>query len=485
MFLRAGIVFKALGSLSSVIRLRSFNTSTEEGRARERLRRVFWTGIGSVAAKSINTICMLIVVPITLSYLGAERFGLWMAITSLVVFLGFSDLGIGNVILNFVSEAYAKSDKEKAKKHVSNAFFLLISVSIALSLIFSFLYPRIAWDEFFNVSSPIAKKEVGPAVAMFVACFIVNLPLSIIPRIQMGYQEGYVSSICQGIANLIGLAGIIAAVYLQVGLPWLVLVIAGFPIIGNAFNGIVLFAFQRPWLIPRRYDANALLSKQILRIGFLFLILQICNVIICFSDNIIIAKVLGPAVVADYAVPARLFIIVPMIFSMFLTPLWPAYAEANCRADAVWIKKTLARALFATFAACLISSLLLVLFGENILEIWVGSRVTFSLALMVSLGIWNIVYPVVSGMAFFLNGINKIRFQVLFALLTALLSTILKIILAAWIGLAGIAFANSVVSFIIMLVPYSIYIAVWFSRQSNSVNFKEKISLENGRCYHT
>jgi O-antigen/teichoic acid export membrane protein len=473
----SGRVLRAL----SVIRLRAFDTSTIEGRSNERFRRVFWTASTSVIAKSVNTLTMLAVVPITLSYLGNERFGLWMAITSLVVFLGFADLGIGNVILNLVSEAYAKNDIEAAKKHVSNAFFMLIWVSVGLGFLFAFMYPQIAWDRFFNVSSSIARREAGPAVAMFVACFIVNLPFSIIPRIQMGYQEGYLTSIWQAISNLIGLGGIIAVVHLKAGLPWLVLVIAGFPIVGNLLNGIGLFAFQRPWLIPRRQDVNALISKKILWVGFLFLILQISNAIIYFSDNIIIAKVLGPEAVTDYAVPYRLFTIVPMILSMFLTPLWPAYAEANSRGDGRWMKKTLINSILTTFAICALSSFFLIAFGEKILEIWVGSKVIFSLSLMVSLGIWNILSSVLTAIALFLNAINKIRFQVIFALPTAIFSILAKVVLAGSVGLPGVAYGNVAVSVLIMLLPYAIYLAMWFAKQPNTLVSSNK---EVG-CYPT
>jgi hypothetical protein len=87
----------------------------------------------------------------------------------------------------------------------------------------------------------------------------------------MGYQEGYLSSIWQAISNLIGLAGIIAVVHLKAGLPWLVLAIAGFPIIGNLLNGIGLFAFQRRWLIPRRQEVNALVSAKHRLVSFFIL----------------------------------------------------------------------------------------------------------------------------------------------------------------------------------------------------------------------
>ena len=344
-------MFGRASTVLSVIRLRPFDTSTIEGRSNERLRRVVWTAATSALAKAVSTLTILVSVPITLGYLGTERYGLWMAITAVVAFLGFADLGIGNVVLNLVSETNGKNDIEAARQSISNAFFMLVCISAGLASLFVLTYPYVGWDRFFNVSSSVARQEAGPAVATFLVCFLVNLPVSIIPRIQMGYQEGYLSSIWQGISNLLGLAALIVVVHLKAGLPWLVLVITGTPALGNVLNGISLFAFQRPRLIPRRQDLNASIAKQIVWVGFLFLVLQVTNAIIYSADNIIIARVLGPEAVTDYAVPARLFLIVPNIVYMFLVPLWPAYGEASARGDDSWAINTLVRAILATFGS--------------------------------------------------------------------------------------------------------------------------------------
>jgi O-antigen/teichoic acid export membrane protein len=455
-------------SVLSVMRLKPFDTSTVEGRSNERLRRVFWTATTSAFAKGVNTLAILVSVPITLGYLGTERYGLWMTITSIVAFLGFADLGIGNVILNLVSESNGKNDVEAARKCISSAFFLLIWISVSLAFLFALIYPYVGWDQFFNVSSSIARKEAGPAVATFLACFLINLPLSIIPRIQMGYQEGYLSSIWQGISNLLGLAGLVVIVHLKAGLPWLVLVITGSPALGNLLNGISLFAVQRPWLVPRWQDISALFAKQIGWIGFLFLILQVTNAITYSADNIIIARVLGPEAVTNYAVPSKLFIIVPNIIYMFLAPLWPAYGEASARGDDSWATKTLVKAILATFVLCLLSSLFLLAFGEKILQVWTGSRVMFSLSLMIGLGAWTTLQSVITAIGLFLCAINKIGFQAIFALLTAFFATLAKVVLAGSIGLPGVVWGQVAVSAFLMLIPYTIYLTKRFAKSPDA-----------------
>jgi O-antigen/teichoic acid export membrane protein len=448
----------------SIVRLHPFDTTTTEGRSSERLRRMFWSATTSMLAKVINTLTILISVPITLNYLGTERYGLWMTITSVVAFLGFADLGIGNVILNLVSEANGKDDAESARVSISNAIAMLTGIAIFLSIIFALIYPRVNWTAFFNLSSAAAKNEAGTAMMVFVACFLVNLPLSIFPRIQMGYQEGYFSSLWQATSNLLGLGALIMAVQLRAGLPWLVLVITGFPVLGNFLNGISLFGLQRPWLLPKWRDLHSFVSKHIIQVGLFFLILQITNAITYSSDNIIIAQALGPEAVTNYAIPMRLFIIFPNIIYMFLSPLWPAYGEAGARGDEGWAKKTLIRSIIATFALSLGSAIMLVLFGRIILQVWTGSRVAFSLWLMIGMAMWMTLSTVLAAIAMFLNAINKIAFQTVFSIITAVFATFTKISLVGSLGLYGVIWGQIAVSILCMLIPYGIYLRARFSQ---------------------
>ncbi len=82
--------------ISSLLKLSSFNTQTAEGRSRERYRRASLSTIAAGLSKVVSILTGLITVPLTIKYLGAERYGLWMTISSTIAMLTFADLGIGN-----------------------------------------------------------------------------------------------------------------------------------------------------------------------------------------------------------------------------------------------------------------------------------------------------------------------------------------------------------------------------------------------------
>ena len=91
-------------------------------RAAERNRRVALAGVTAAAARVVQIGASLITVPLALRYLGTERFGLWMTISSVLLMAGFADFGLGNGLLNAVAKAHGKDDIEGIKKAISSGF---------------------------------------------------------------------------------------------------------------------------------------------------------------------------------------------------------------------------------------------------------------------------------------------------------------------------------------------------------------------------
>src|ERR1035438_2273421 len=105
-----GLMLRRLLQLRLLLRFTAFDTSSEAGRSKERYRRVALTTLTSVGARGIGTLMALVSVPLTLGYLGKERYGLWMTISSIVAMLSFADFGMGNGLLNAVAVANGKND---------------------------------------------------------------------------------------------------------------------------------------------------------------------------------------------------------------------------------------------------------------------------------------------------------------------------------------------------------------------------------------
>ena len=85
----------ALLELRASLRLKPFDTSSEEGRSKERQRRALLTMIADVFARGCGLIVLILTLRIALPYLGQERYGILATVISFASILIALDLGIG------------------------------------------------------------------------------------------------------------------------------------------------------------------------------------------------------------------------------------------------------------------------------------------------------------------------------------------------------------------------------------------------------
>jgi O-antigen/teichoic acid export membrane protein len=430
----------------------------QKSRATERHRRVALSATAGAIAKGVSLLTAVISVPITLSYLGVERYGLWMTISSLALVLSFADMGLGNGLLNAIAGADGKEDKDEAHRNVSTAFFMLVALAFSLGVVFAFAYPWILWARVFNVSAPQAVGEAGPSIAAFVGCTVASVPMALVQRIQLGYQEGFSNSLWQIFGSGLGLLGLLVAVGIGAGLPWVVLAFAGGPLLATFAQNIVVFSGRYRHLRPRWSLASRAVAVQLAKSGFLFFVLQAAVVVAFASDAIVVTQLLGPESVAQYSVASRLLGLPAVLAGMILTPLWPAYAEAIARGDSSWVRTTLRRSLILALAGTSLFASLLVLGGADLIRWWAGSTVVPSLSLLIVLGLWTVVQATGSAVAMFLNGANVVRAQVVWATVMAAGALVLKIILTRTLGLPGVVWGTLLAYLVFTVVPYSLLV---------------------------
>jgi O-antigen/teichoic acid export membrane protein len=332
------------------------------------------------------------------------------------------------------------------------------ALSLLIGLFFLVLQGWVPWARVFNVASPLAVVEAGPATVVFVACLLVSAPLGIVQRVQAGYQRGFDNSLWQAIGSLLGLGGLLTLIRLGQGVPWLVLAVVGLPLLATVTQGCVLFGWRHPELRPSWGAFSRQAAGKILRLGGLFFVLQLAAALAFASDNLIAAQVLGSASVAEYAVTAQLFSLPMLMLGTLFNPLWPAYGEAVTRGDFGWVGQTLKRSLLLAALVAGIPSVVLVLWGVPIIHWWAGSSVTPSFWLLLGLALWATLQALGNAVAMFLNGASVIRLQVICATLLALAGLAAKIALARRFGLPGIAWGTVLAYLVFVAVPYLVVV---------------------------
>src|SRR6266852_9311891 len=96
--------------------LKALFTRSSADPGRERYRRAGMTASTSYMAKGLTLLMGFVSVPLTVDYLGAERYGVWLTISSLLIWVALTDFGLaGYALVNVLSETVGNEDKESAR----------------------------------------------------------------------------------------------------------------------------------------------------------------------------------------------------------------------------------------------------------------------------------------------------------------------------------------------------------------------------------
>jgi O-antigen/teichoic acid export membrane protein len=441
-----------LQRLLSIARLKPFDVSTAEGNSRERYRRVLLTVGSSFAARGISVVTGLISVPLTLDYLGTERYGIWMTISSLFAVLSFTDLGIGQGLVNAVASASGRNDRNEIRTSISSAFALLFCIGSICTLVALVAYGCLPIHRLFNVNSIAAIRETEETALVFASFFALSLPASIVQRFHEGLQEGYINQISQMAGSLLGLGLVLWTIQLKLGLPWLVLGLQGGSTLAVLVNFVFQFWHRTPWARPTLSLYNTASAARLLRVGLVFFFLTLLSLLGLQTDALVIAHVMAPEAVAPYAVAQKLSQ-VAFLYWALTQALWPAYSEAISRDDFGWVRRAFVRSLKLSLICGTIMGGGLVLFGQQLIHWWVRSTQLVSVPLLAGFGGFILLNSVVGTLAAVMNSGILLRQQMLLLGVTVPICFFLKVILCARYGVSGPLWASVIAFGLFYVLP--------------------------------
>jgi O-antigen/teichoic acid export membrane protein len=427
-----------------------------DGHAQGRDVRILQGIFSGLAGRGVATIVSFISVPLTVKYLGPERYGAWVTISTLIAWMAIADFGLSNSLTNAVSEGFAKNRQDLAQNYVSAAFWSLSGIATILALIFFCIWPRVPWDRVFNVQSAQARGEVGPAVAIAFAIFALNFPVSIVAKIYGAYQEVAKGNGWSATGNVLGLAALVVVTQLKGGLISLVIAVSGALLLVNVLSAVWLFGWSKPWLRPWPGRVTYSAMQKMTSLGGMFFVIQIAALVLFQTDNLIIAHYLGAAAVTPYSVTWRLFTYTALFQLLAGPSYWPAYAEAFSRGDRAWVRRRFRTNLKITIGSSIALALPLVFFGQWIIEKWAGKSAVPSAGLLLWMGIWSVLYGAMNSQSCLLASAGRVKVQMIYSIAASGVNLILSIILVQRLGLTGVIMGTVGAFLICVVVPQSL-----------------------------
>ena len=221
----------------SLDKIKAVFTQSHANRGLERYRRAGITASSSFIAKALNILISFLSVPLTVHYLGAERYGVWLTISSLITWMSMTDFGLaGNALVNVLAETSGREDHQGAQQYSASAFWALSGISAVAGVLCLATFRLIPWRAVFRTSD-VRDLEAIRRVAPFYANSLWGLVKSKILG-KASDKNAYLNS-------------------LQAGLPGDVAAKVWF-----------LGMFQRPELVDRYYASDIFAFAPIWDEGF-------------------------------------------------------------------------------------------------------------------------------------------------------------------------------------------------------------------------
>ncbi|APR85736.1 O-antigen flippase Wzx [Minicystis rosea] len=421
-----------------------------EGAGEERSRRAFLSAITAFGGRGVSLMISLVSLPLTIGFLDKERFGVWITIGSFLAWLGLADLGLGNGLTNALAEARAKGDHEAARSAVTTSFAVVGAVTLAMAVVFTIAFPFVPWARVLAASSRVSKGELDLTVALCAGIFFVSFPLNLVDKIYAGCQEGFVANHWSTVSNVITAIALVAAVRIgRGGLPILVVVLSGLPLLVRLAGVGYLFGSRHPELRPRRRAYRRDLVGSLLGTGTQFLVVQLAALGMWQNDNIIVAQTFGVEAVGPYSVAFRLASTYVGLVGMYLGPLWPAYADAAARGEYTWIRDQVRRKTKLVVSVTVVAAVGMIAIGGWFIGVWTRSKtMTPERSLLIPMAVYMVLIVACTSFASALNGLGQIRGQMIYGLAAAILNVGLSIVLARVVGIAGVCWATCVAALI-------------------------------------
>ena len=378
--------------------------------------------LAMIFLRGLNILTGFLIVPITINYVNASIYGIWLALSSIVIWISYFDFGLPNGFRNKFAEAKAKNDIELARSYVSTTYcvmsFIFLTILIAMLIFNEF----VNWSTLLNVDITL-QKELHDVFIVLSIFFCLRVIASVFTFMLFAEQKPAFAAAVQTIGQVLTLSIIyILTCSTQGNLFLLALTLSGIPcmtiIIISAFS--FLSSHYRTFAPSTKY-IRLELFKDIIGKGIQFFFVSIIILLILQFINIAISRELGPLQVTEYNISFKYFSVVYMAMELLVSPFWSGFTEAYTQKEYAWMSNMLHR--LEQIVVLSIPGIFVMLLCANIvIRLWIGDEVIVPISLSIMMAIFVFFQSAYCVYSNLINGTSKIWLQTLLFIVSACLS---------------------------------------------------------------
>jgi O-antigen/teichoic acid export membrane protein len=407
-----------------------------------------------------NVAIQLLLVPISINYVSAEYYGLWLTISSMITWLNIMDFGLSNGLRNKLAISKMQDNVALSKKYISTTYailFYIALIGIVASTASSYL---INWNNLLDIPSNFSKESFLTLITIVIVSFFLTFLLKPISAVAYSFHQPFVEPMLSCVSSAVNLVLILILQHLDNSgnIIHLGLVFCLSPIVVNAAISFVLFRTQFREYSPSIKYIDMTEAKPLMSLSGKFFVIQIAATLVLTTTNFIISHYFGNKAVTEYNIVQRYFSVVLILQGMILAPFWNLITEAYTGKQPDWLQSTMKKLLLMTlgFSAMII---VMIIVSPFVLKLWIGDSVDIPLSLTISFGLYTIVFLYGTLFTTFINGTGKVKLQMTTSVFTCLFYIPFVILLVKFfnIGTLGIVIASTIWTVVILPFRYIQY----------------------------
>lgn len=366
--------------------------------------------IVSFLLKGWSAIVVLIMVPLTLKCLGAYQNGVWLTISSLLVWIDQMDIGLGNGLRNRIAVHVAHNQTIEARKVISSTMVMLACVVIPVMLILLWLVWNTDVYAFLNVDSR-QMPELRLALVSAIVLVCMTFVMKSVGNVYMGMQLPAVSNLLIALGQTFALIGTWFLFISEHATFFNIVIInTAAPLFSYFIAYPITFYWRFPMLRPNLKLVNLHSALELGNIGIKFFWIQIAGLLQFWTANLLISHFFTPEMVTPYQIATRYIGIMMVTFTVICMPFWNATTDAYEQGDMLWIHRANHRMNFFT-AFFAIAITLMVFVSPWVYQVWIGDADIVPFPMTVMTALYTFLMILSMRYSYFLNGIGALRLQ--------------------------------------------------------------------------
>ena len=421
-----------------------------------RWRAILETAATSMADRVTTGFCALAQIPLAVGYLGNEAYGLWMTLSAVVSAMVVADLGLSIGLQNRMADAFGRDEIGEIRQAWKTGAIMLAVIGMTIAAATLPICWWVNWTRLFKLQDAVVAAQTPACLAIMLCSFGIGLPLTTVHRLAFAVQLGWMANVKSSLQALVTLALVACAVWLKLSLSAFLVVIVSPPVIANFFLLVALHK-KLGWQQSDSPPFSQQIKSELLGRNLLFILPQLGATALTAVPPIILSSLLGAAAATPWNVIQRVLGLAPQVQQMFLSPLWPAYTEANARGDLGWVQATYRKSIWLSVVGVVIPTLSFLFWGRWVVS-FLGKQSLDSVdhPLLVASCVWTAVQLLCFPAANLLNAHGWIIGQAIYGTIAVTISLLIMPLVVSHFGTAGVP-----LSMLATFIPFAAPLTLW------------------------